>query len=475
MEWITQFLGRFHPLLVHFPIGILILAFLFECLSRIKAYRKVRAAIPPSLLLGSLFAIASAISGYFLSEEGGYEDDLLERHKNLGIATAVFSGIAYILYITAGSFFKDKARRKTFYLVVFIPLIILVSITGHFGGSITHGEDYLFEIVGGSSEVVDPSIKLATITDIDNAVLYADVIQPILESRCYACHSSRRQKGDLRLDDVEFIRQGGENGPVIEAGRADSSELFSRMMLSLEDDDHMPPNEKPQPSSSEIALIQSWINDGADFEIKVSQTGNAEKIRTYFTSVVEQLNKKQLIPKDEIKAGDEVAIASLSKRGIIVLPVSKESNYLSVSFVNKRSVTADDIQSLLPLKKEIVWLDLSRTTVSDSEIRGITQLASLRRLNLEFTSVSDKGLVPLSSLANLRYLNLVGTKISDEGLNQLEGLKNLEDLFIYQTAVTRVGIEKFSTAAPHVTLDTGGYHLPKMLTDSVVTKFIPTL
>lgn len=475
MEWITQFFGRFHPLLVHFPIGILILAFLFECLSRVKAYRALRAAIPPSLLLGSLFAVASAISGYFLSDEGGYEDNLLERHKTLGIATAVFSVVAYLLYISAGNFFKDKARRKTFHLVVFIPLIILVSITGHFGGSITHGEDYLFEIVSGSNELVDPSIQLATITDIDNAVLYAEVIQPILESRCYACHSSRRQKGDLRLDGIEFIRQGGENGPVIEAGRADSSELFSRMMLSLEDEDHMPPNEKPQPSSSEIALIQSWINDGADFEIKVSQTGNAEKIRVYFTSVVEQLNKKQLIPDDDIEPGDEVAIATLSKNGIIVLPVSKESNYLSVSFVNKRSVSAEDIQSLLPLKKQIVWLDLSRTTVSDSEISGITPLSSVRRLNLEFTSVSDKGLTPISSLSNLRYLNLVGTKISDQGLMQMAELKNLEELFIYQTAVTEVGIEKFSTAVPHVAVDSGGYKLPKMLTDSVVTKFIPSL
>ena len=96
-----------------------------------------------------------------------------------------------------------------------------------------------------------------------------------------------------------------------------------------------------------------------------------------------------------------------------------------------------------------------------------------RRLNLEFTSVSDKGLISISSLANLRYLNLVGTKITDEGLVQMKGLKNLEDLFIYQTAVTGVGIEKFSTAAPHVTVDSGGYKLPKMLTDSVVTKFNP--
>jgi uncharacterized membrane protein len=473
MEWITQFFGRFHPVLVHFPIGILILAFLFECLSLLKAYRKIRSAIPLSLLLGALFAVASSFSGYFLSQEGGYDDNLLERHKTLGIATAIFSFIAYFLYVRAGNFFEDKARRKKFYLVLLIPLIILVSITGHFGGSITHGEDYLFDIVNSADEAVDPSIKLGAITDVDKAVLYSDVIQPILESRCYSCHSSRRQKGDLRLDGVAFIQRGGEDGPIIEAGRADSSELFSRLMLSLEDEDHMPPNEKPQPSSSEIALIQSWINEGADFEMKVSESNNVEKIKGYLISVVEQSHKEKLIPDEDVEPGDEMVIANLSKNGIIVLPVSGESNYLSVSFVNKRSVSAEDIQSLLPLKRQIVWLDLSRTTVSDSEIAGITQLASLRRLNLEFTSLSDNGLQSVSSLSNLRYLNLVGTKITDEGLMQTAGLKNLKDLFIYQTAVTGTGIKNYSMKAPHVSIDSGGYQLPKMLTDSVVTKFVP--
>jgi hypothetical protein len=49
---------------------------------------------------------------------------------------------------------------------LFIPLIILVSLTGHFGGSITHGEDYLFELVNKSNVAVDPSIKLGAITEI---------------------------------------------------------------------------------------------------------------------------------------------------------------------------------------------------------------------------------------------------------------------------------------------------------------------
>ena len=74
-----------------------------------------------------------------------------------------------------------------------------------------------------------------------------------------------------------------------------------RLMLSLEDEDHMPPNEKPQPSSSEIALIQAWINEGAKFELKVSECSNAEKIKGYFTSVVEQSHKEKLIPEEEVE------------------------------------------------------------------------------------------------------------------------------------------------------------------------------
>jgi len=473
MDWITQFFGRFHPVLVHFPIGILILAFLFECLSRLRGYRKIRVAIPPSLLLGAVFAIASAVSGYFLSQEGGYDDDLLERHKSLGIATAVFSIIVYLLYVNARSFLQEKNRRKSFYLILFIPLIILVSLTGHFGGSITHGEDYLFEMVNKSNAVVDPSIKLAAIAEIDKAVLYADVIQPILEARCYSCHSASKQKGKLRLDGVAFIEKGGEDGPIIEAGRADSSEIFSRLMLSLEDEDHMPPNEKPQPSSSEIALIQAWINEGANFEMKVSECSSAEKIKGYFVSVIEQSHREKLIPEEEVETADETVIAGLSKNGILVIPVSRESNYLSVSFVNKRTALPDDIRSLLPLKKQIVWLDLARTTLSDSSIGNISQLSSLRRLSLEFTSISDNGLQSISPLSNLRYLNLVGTKISDEGLKQIAKLKNLENLFLYQTAVTDQGIKSYLTSAPNVSIDTGRYQLPKMLTDSVITKFSP--
>lgn len=473
MDWITQFLGRLHPVLVHLPIGILFLAFIFECISQLKPYKKLRSAVQPALLIGVFFAIASAITGWYLSQEGGYEDDLLSRHKSLGIATAILGVVVYFLRATAQLYFQSKAKRKTFYLVLFIPLIILVSLTGHFGGSLTHGDDYLFASIETSTEVVDPAIKLQRISDLDNAAFYPDVIQPILESRCYSCHSSRKQKGELRLDGISFIEKGGEHGAILERGNSDSSSIFQRLMLSLEDDDHMPPNEKPQPSSSEIAMIQAWIDEGADFEMKISACKDSDKVKRYFSSLVMQSKKEALIPEDEVEQPDGKAFAALNEKGIITLPVSHESNYLSVSFVNRRALAPGDLQLLLPLKKQIVWLNLSRTTIADSSLNIIAGLSALRRLNLEFTSITDKGIHALSPLAELRYLNMVGTKITDESMGHLSELQKLEDLFIYQTDVTLSAIQKFKTAKPGVKIDTGGYALPKIITDSIVTRFKP--
>ena len=147
MDFIIGFFGRFHPLLVHLPIGFLFLAFLFECLSATAAYRPLRKAVQPALLWGTLFAIASAISGYFLRQEGGYEERLVNLHQNFGISTAVLSLAVYMLRPRLKSWVPQASRRKKIRILLFLPLILLLSVTGHFGGSLTHGEDYLFEAV----------------------------------------------------------------------------------------------------------------------------------------------------------------------------------------------------------------------------------------------------------------------------------------------------------------------------------------
>src|SRR6478735_4104778 len=140
---ITSFFGRFHPVLVHLPIGILLLAFVFKLLSLTPRYKKLKSAIRPSIFLGMISAVSAATSGYYLSLEGGYDDQLLTQHKWMGFATA---GLAFILFLFSRKYsFIPKSDRKNAVMILFFPLVILLTWTGHLGGSITHGEDYLFQ------------------------------------------------------------------------------------------------------------------------------------------------------------------------------------------------------------------------------------------------------------------------------------------------------------------------------------------
>src|SRR5687768_10859573 len=169
MDLIVQFFGRFHPLVVHLPIGILFLAFLFECLSRFDRFKSLENTVRLSLLIGSVFAFASVATGLFLSQEGGYDDALLQRHQNLGIATAVFVVILYFICTSARRFFRNEKKLNAIRMLSFIAMMTMLSATGHYGGSMTHGEEYLFESVA-ISQGTDPMNELLTIANPDDAV-----------------------------------------------------------------------------------------------------------------------------------------------------------------------------------------------------------------------------------------------------------------------------------------------------------------
>lgn len=470
MDLITAFFGRFHPLLVHLPIGILFLAFLFECLSLSERHKMIRSAIQPALFWGSIFAIASAITGFFLRKEGGYEESLATLHQNAGIATAVLSLTVYVLRRRFKFWIINHRKRKQARILLFIPLILLLSVTGHLGGSLTHGEDYLFAVVSANnSEVPDPALKIKAIANIPDAILYRDVIQPILEARCYDCHSSRKQKGELRLDREDLIERGGKHGAVIGDGLADSSNLFKRLMLPLEDEHHMPPNEKPQLSSSEIALIKYWLSENPFFTKQISESANGGKI----TAIIQSLQEAPLqswIPHEPVKAPDEKTLRTLNTHGLHPIPLAGGSNYLMISFTDARKITDEQIKQLLEIKDQLVWLNLSYTNITDQQLEGISKLSNLRVLYLNYTRVSDSGLSHLSTLSELRLLNLAGTRVTDLAIPVFLKLEKLTNLFLYQTPLTKEGIEKFTAQRGEVELDTGNYILEKLPTDTIVYK-----
>ncbi|MBP61942.1 MAG: hypothetical protein CMJ62_10515 [Planctomycetaceae bacterium] len=92
---------------------------------------------------------------------------------------------------------------------------------------------------------------------------YLGSVKPILETKCFACHSALKQEAGLRLDAASLILQGGDSGVVLEPGDADASSLLERV-TDTDSDQRMPPEGDGTPLNSEqVETIRTWINEGA--------------------------------------------------------------------------------------------------------------------------------------------------------------------------------------------------------------------
>lgn len=464
---ISGFLGRFHPVLVHLPIGILLLGVILHWLSRKEQFHNLRPGIGITLLLGASSAILSCISGLFLAQGGEYDVTVLDKHKWLGITVAIISSIYYLLYTGKISL---KASSAVPYIVSLV-LFLLITITGHLGGTLTHGEGYLSQELALSGEATKEVKKV--IPDVQAAAAYGDIIQPMLQNKCYSCHGPSKQKGKLRLDGKEFILKGGEEGKALVVGKGDESEMYKRVILDPLEKKHMPPKGKPQLTEAEITLLHWWINSGASFDQQVKAIPQDPKIKPLLEALQSNSTAtpaKPDIPDAPVAAAPQEAINKLKAVGATVIPVATGSNYLSVNFVSSQAVTDKEIKLLEPVSAQLVWLKAGGTAITDSALALIGKLPVLSRLGVEHTNITDKGLPLLQSLSKLQYLNIVGTPITANGLVSLKALPDLQTVYLYQSKITSADSQVLRKAFPKAVLDTGGYTLPVLEGDTSEVK-----
>ncbi|MFT7035836.1 MAG: putative membrane protein/mono/diheme cytochrome c family protein, partial [Cyclobacteriaceae bacterium] len=261
-SWVLQLLGRLHPLVVHFPIGLLVVALFMEMLTLNGKRPGLREGINWMVYIGALSAILSASLGWFLKTFDDYSGELIEWHQNLGIATAIFSVVtAYILY---------KSSKLVAYRASLVISVVLLTITGHLGANLTHGEDFLTDVLPGSKDDYDDGKSLMLLASLKKVDSLSETqqdklnleVRAIFAHNCYQCHSENKQKGELVLENKRGVFQGGENGPVIVAGKPEESEIYRRITLSPNDDKVMPKKGKVL-KNNEIALIKLWIEKGA--------------------------------------------------------------------------------------------------------------------------------------------------------------------------------------------------------------------
>lgn len=458
---ITDFIGRLHPLLVHLPIGVLLIAVLFYLLATNDKNKSLDHAVTVALFWGMLSAIASCTTGFLLSKSDDYDASLISKHQWLGISTAVVS-------IAAWYFSKKNIKQLRWVLLL---LVVLIIITGHLGGSITHGSDYLTAPLSGSSNKTD---YRKPIPDVQNAVVYSDIIQPMLQSRCYGCHGPNKQKGKLRLDAQDFILKGGEDGKVIIPGRADESDLIDRILLPKDDEDHMPPKEKAQLSKQDIDLLHWWVSNGADFTKKVNEFSQPDKIKLALLALQSGEIKEEAIaselPVKPVEPADDKIIQKLKERGVAVSTVAAGSNYLAVNFIAVDSVKQSDLKLLQSVKKQLLWLKLGNKKIAPALITELEGLNAVTKIYLDHTGLTDEGIKTISGLSQLQYINIIGNPVTEKGIGQLKNLGRLTHLYIYRTSVSPAGFETLKKIFPKTIIDTGGYKVPVLASDTTELK-----
>ena len=267
--WLWHFMGRLHPMIVHFPIALLVFAAVLELFTLKKYNSKFRPAIQLLVLIGAVSAIIAAVFGWLLADSDAIEGELVDLHQQVGIATAVLSLL--VLFFLQKTSKNHKSNQVLTYRSFLFIAALGVSVTGHFGASLTHGEEYLTEVLpldgdlDGLENTPSAPINLAAYQaelNPETEMKLIGEVRMVLAHNCYKCHSGAKIEGELRLDEKEFVFAGGESGAILVPGNPAESEMIRRINLRKGHKDVMPSKGKLL-GDSEKQLLELWIAKGA--------------------------------------------------------------------------------------------------------------------------------------------------------------------------------------------------------------------
>jgi hypothetical protein len=242
-------LGRFHVLVLHLPIGILLLAVLLEILALRQRFAPLEASLPLIWLLGAMGALVTVVLGYMHASEGGFEGEVVNLHRWSGSFLAL---LAFAIWAWRAELPGSFSR---FRLVPVVLITAALFATGHYGGSLTHGSSWLFAGTGAPDR--------PPVGDVAEADIYLDVVAPALRSRCSSCHNEDKRRGELSLASYRDLMKGGESGPVLVPHQPDRSDLVRRIRLDPAHVDFMPKDGKTPLTPEQRKAIEWWIEIGA--------------------------------------------------------------------------------------------------------------------------------------------------------------------------------------------------------------------
>lgn len=287
-------------------------------------------------------------------------------------------------------------------------------------------------------------------------------VWPILENRCIECHQSpyekngvrKEPKAGLRLDGAAYIMHGSDDGAVVKVDHPSRSSLYQRVILQEEDADHMPPKGGSL-TIQEKEIIRMWIAQGVDFGDWTGATDGIEKL-------VQRKEDDQLPQASYLEKIDQLAVGVMPVEDFVLEQISEKSKLLvrplgvGSVLLEARAVTepetVDDfaLEALLPIKQNLVKLDLRKTSISDKSIQFLSSFPRLTNLNLMETSTESNSILYFRGNQSLESLNLVNTQVSEEITNALLTLPQLQKVYLWKTKFSSMGISLLQEKAKHL-------------------------
>lgn len=450
---LSNFIGRFHPLVVHLPIGFLLIGVLFLLLSINPRFSAIKPAIALSFGAGAIASLLAILTGYLLSGSGDYDEDLLNSHQAMGYVTAAMAIAAWWLYSSKKFSIRYSAK---FQWLVSLVVLVIVSYTGHLGGSLTHGDGYL------SINPVDEKRQNIRTRDFEKAMVFRDLVHPILEDKCGSCHNNSKKKGRLSFASIDALLKGGKHGVVVKSGDPTGSEMIKRIQLPPSDKKFMPTDNKPALTSNEVAILNWWVSTGISKEDKKLAAmkipgGIRDQIAQYFKmpDTMNAAAASELAVMDQFKAQKLPAITpemirQFSNGGFHVRVIHYNPDLLDVRMDPATDSVAMSFQqrvkTLASIKSNIVWLDVKNVGLKDGDLIALNDFQNLQKLNLAYNKLTDDGIKSLSGMSHLQSINLTGTMVTDRTLAALK-FTGLKSVYVWRSAITKLDSASLSAYA----------------------------
>ena len=187
---LVGWLGNWHPLILHFPIVLLVVAVYVNLV-----HKKISSLL---LTIATLTVLITAITGFFLSLGSSEKGDILFWHQWLGAGLALLTALWY--WLDSQKLGQHKVTKG-----LQLSIVLTTVLAGHFGGMVTHGEDFLALPSSNSFEEIP-----------ENPLIYKHIVASIIDDKCASCHNPNKQKGEYSMSSLKNLIKGGKTGKAID-------------------------------------------------------------------------------------------------------------------------------------------------------------------------------------------------------------------------------------------------------------------